>query len=231
MRDKAFAVRRQAVRPFLVALAGVPLLAVMYDFLTGSRLLTRFGEIIYRGDLDAFEARDFIWASVFATVGTLALAWGLRELLFPRRILTIDESGLMVSVSGPFRSPVRVPWTDVDALRVGEMEIDGDVIPTLDLTVLERGLLPGHPWSGRWKGANTLALDTVGWDRTPNEILAVFDSQRRTATVMGQANLEAPMASGTLDEILGEPEDALASSEIPLLDLPNRPGELSDPEP
>lgn len=203
MKKKAFLVRRQAVRPFLVALAGVPLTAVMYDFLTGSKLLTRFGDLIYRDDLDAFEARDYIWASVFATVGILALAWGLRELLFPRRIFAIDEAGVAVSVSGPLRRAARVPWHDVDSLHVGSLEIDGEIVPTMDLTVLERGELPEYPWSARWRDTYTLALDTVGWDRTPTEILAVFEAERRSAAP--SVEVEATPPAATLDDVLAPP--------------------------
>ncbi len=197
MKDKAFSVRRRAIRPFLVALAGVPLLAMMYDFLTGATLLTRFGELIYPGDLDAFEARDLIWASFLALVGSVALVWGLRELLFPRRILTVDDAGLLVAFGGPFHGSVRLPWVDVDDLRSGTMTENGVERPTLVLTIFDRGLLPEHPWAARWTDGFTLAIDVTGWDKTPTEVLAAFDSHRRAATVSAPLTL---LADQPLDE-------------------------------
>ena len=184
MKEKVFAVRRRPFGPFVIALVGVPLMAIMYDFLTGSHVLIRFGELIYRDEVEAFEARDLIWAAAFGIVGTLALAWGLRELLFPRRVLIVDDSGLLISVGGPFGSLVRVPWADVDDMRVGELTIDEETKPSIDLTILDRALLPENPWGARWRDGHTLAIDAGSWDKTPEAVVAEFDSRRRAATIL-----------------------------------------------
>ncbi len=195
MKDKRFSVRRRAIQPFLVALVGVPLMAAMYDFLTGANLFTAFGELIYPAELDPFEPRDLVWASFFGLVGSTALVWGLRELLFPRRILTIDESGLEIGLGGPFRGSVRVPWQDIDDLRLGTLAEHGTERSALVLTIFDRGLLPEHPWAARWTDDFTLAIDVSGWDRTPAEVLTEFDSARRVGMVTGSTSLLGDQAA------------------------------------
>ena len=95
-----------------MALLGVPLLAIFYDFANDQTLLTKLGEIIYPGDVEGFEVRDVIWASVYAVVGSVAVVWGLWELLAPRKVLVVDEHGLLIQLRGNKRWEYAVCQTE-----------------------------------------------------------------------------------------------------------------------
>jgi hypothetical protein len=155
---------KSAWRVWLLALAGVPFLLVGADLFFEQRLVGAFGDLIYGAeDLPAFEPRDTIIASIFLVGGLTLTLWGLKELVFPRKVLTADWEGLKLSVSGPFRPSVLVPWEDLDDIEFQIIEDEGEASPFIRIAVADRGEVPDNPWGARWANQAELLVDATGW--------------------------------------------------------------------
>ena len=77
-------VKRSALKMWLMALAGIPLLVISLDVLTNRRITRWLTDIIFRpDDIQIYEPRDVIWAWVMALFSGFIVLWGLKELFFP----------------------------------------------------------------------------------------------------------------------------------------------------
>lgn len=153
-----------AWRVWLLALLGVPFLLLGADFFFQQKLIGVFRELIYgTEELPAFEPRDEIFAALFVVVGTGLILWGLKELVFPKKVLVADGQGVRLSVAGPFRPAVLIPWSVLKDVSYELIDSEGDPRPTILIEVEDRLDLPDHPWGARWVGAGALLVDTGGW--------------------------------------------------------------------
>jgi hypothetical protein len=176
-------VRRKPLFPFFVALAGLPLVAVAFDFFTGARLLSQIGDVVYASDVDPFELRDAFLASLFAFVGGAMVLWGLRDLVVPKNILRADAEALRIAVRGPFAKSTSIAWSDLEEVAETTRAVDRQVLPALALTVTAQGELPDDPWGARWIGGHTLVMDATRWDMPLDEVVAELTRMRRAALV------------------------------------------------
>lgn len=160
-------VRRSALRMWTLAITGVPLVVIATDVLTQRRLTDALRELLFRpDDTQIFEPRDVIWAWMMLVVAGVAVAFGLKELMFPSAVVRADRHGLRLAVTAPFRRPPLLPWDAVDDIGSGSVEDEGDTLPVLWVRMFDPGLLPDEPWGARWIDEQTIAVLATDWDRT-----------------------------------------------------------------
>ncbi len=164
-------VRRSALRVWLIALLAAPFWIFGADLIFQQRLLGRLGDLIYPGDVPAFEARDSWWAWLFLLCGIAVTAWALKELLAPKRIVVASEAGLTLAVAGPFRPRTVLRWDQVLDVKADRAVDDGDVLPVLRLRVASPELLPARPWGARRVGPDTLMILASDWDTQPGDVV------------------------------------------------------------
>lgn len=164
-------VKRSALKMWLMALAGIPLLVISLDVLTNRRITKWLTDIIFRpDDIQIYEPRDVIWAWVMALFSGFIVLWGLKELFFPTKVVECTPDGLALKLSGPFKASTLVPWDSIDDVFGSEMEDEGEALPVLVVKVLERGDLPDNPWGARWVDDDQVALLAQDWSGDPSEI-------------------------------------------------------------
>ena len=164
-------VRRSAVKMWLMAMAGIPLLVISLDVLTNRRITNWLREIVFRPeDTQIYEPRDVIWAWAMALFAGFIVLWGLKELFVPTKIIECRDEGLALKISGPFRQPSLVLWDDIDDVTDGEINDEGDVVPLLLITVLSRKGLPVTPWGARWVEDDKLGVLAEDWSEDPSDV-------------------------------------------------------------
>lgn len=153
-----------AWKVWILAVLGVPFLLIGADFFFEQRLIGVFRDLVYgTEELPAFEPRDRILAVVFILVGVALIGWGLKELVFPTKVLVADDEGIRLTLSGPFRPAVVVPWQLVRDVSYEVIDDEGDPRPSVLIMVTEQRDLPERPWGARWVGPGELLIDTAGW--------------------------------------------------------------------
>ena len=163
-------VRRSALRMWLVALAGVPLITIGVDVLVRRRLFDAFSSIVFTGDPQLVEPRDVIWAVVLLILGLSFVGFGLRGLLFSTPVLRADGNGLHLELGHPFARSVSIPWDEVDDIGVEDLNDDGSVIPVMWVRVTNPQRLPANPWGARWIEPDTLAVMAADWEQAPRTV-------------------------------------------------------------
>jgi hypothetical protein len=164
---KQVAIRRSALRMWLVALVGVPLVVIATDVLTRRRLTNALREVLFRPeDTQIFEPRDVIWAWAMLIVGVVLVAFGLKELMFPTTVVAADGNGLRLKLSGPFHPATAVPWEAVEDIGSGSVADEGDRLPVLWVRLFEPDSIPIDPWGARWIDDHTVAILASDWDRS-----------------------------------------------------------------
>lgn len=152
----------------------VPFVILAFDFFGDRRIFSWFAEFVYGqgGQVaDPVEARDVLWAAIFGTVGTGMLVIGLWELLVPIPVLRTRQEGLQLRLGHAFARPALVPWGAIAGLRPATYDEAGWATPGIELVVRDRQDLPDHPWRARWRGADTLIIDTAGWEGEVDDIV------------------------------------------------------------
>ena len=179
-------VRVKPHRTFAWAMLGLLGATILADFVVGGLLASvasslqstafvtwlteRFGVPFSLGEIDAFEARDFLWAAAYGTFGVGLIIHGLRDLLVPRKVLEANEEGIAVHLTGWFGRATRIPWNVIDDVRGGRLtHLDG-VSEALMVTVTTNEAIPADPWGARWIDDNTLAITARHWTKTPDEV-------------------------------------------------------------
>ncbi|MEA1902354.1 MAG: hypothetical protein U9N56_02385 [Actinomycetota bacterium] len=164
-------VKRSALKMWLMAMAGIPLLVISLDVLTNRRITDWLRELIFRPeDTQIYEPRDVIWAWVMALFAGFIVLWGLKELFMPTRVVESRHDGLALKLGGPFRSATVIPWEQLDDVSGKEVEDEGDRVPVLVVKVLSRGDLPEHPWGARWIEDDQLAVLAQDWAEDPRTV-------------------------------------------------------------
>ena len=161
-------VKRSALKMWLMAMAGIPLLVISLDVLTNRRIANWLREIVFRPeDTQIYEPRDVIWAWVMALFAGFIVVWGLKELFAPTKVIECRDEGLALKISGPLRHPSLILWDDIDDVTGGQINDEGDVIPLLLIRVLNREGLPANPWGARWVKDDQLGVLAEDWSEDP----------------------------------------------------------------
>jgi hypothetical protein len=161
-------VQRSAVRMWLLAMGGIPLLVIAVDVLTSRRITNWLRELIFNPqDTQIYEPRDVIWAWALLLFSVFLVLWGLKELFMPTKVIEAREEGLAVRLRGPFRQPDLIPWGNIVDIEPGEILDEGDVLVLLQIELFSRGELPDHPWGARWVETRTLGLLAQDWSIAP----------------------------------------------------------------
>ena len=175
-------VQRSAVRMWLLAMGGIPLLVIAVDVLTSRRITNWLRELIFTPqDTQIYEPRDVIWAWALLFFSLFLVVWGLKELFMPTKVIEAREEGLAVKLRGPFRKPDLILWGNIADIEPGEIVDEGDVLLLLRIKLFTRGELPEHPWGARWVETRVLGLLAQDWSAPPS----------RVADQLGQYAVEA----------------------------------------
>jgi hypothetical protein len=178
-------VSRSALRMWLIALAGVPLVTIGIDVLMRRRLFAAFGSLVFTGDPPVVEPRDVIWAVVLLLLGLTFVALGLRGLLISTPVVMADAQGLHLQLGHPLSRLVTIPWEEVDDIGAEDLNDDGSVIPVMWVRVAHPDQLPANPWGARWIEPDTLAVMAADWERTPR---AVAEAAAEIAVTVPQSD-------------------------------------------
>lgn len=164
-------VRRSALKMWLMAMGGIPLLVISLDVLTSRRITRWLTDLLFEpDDVQIFEPRDVIFAWVMFLFGALMVIWGLKELFVPTKVIECRDDGLAVRLRGPFRAPSVIPWSNVKDLGGADIDDDGDLIPLLVLSVYSREGLPGNPWGARWVSERELGIMAQDFADDPQDV-------------------------------------------------------------
>lgn len=168
---KPLQVRRSTLKMWLVSLAGIPLIVIAIDVLFSHRLTGALANLVFPdNDPQLFEARDLIWAWVMLAVGLGLVAFGLKELVFPRAVLRMDDSGLAIRLSGPAKPATLLAWSQIEDVRADRVEDEGDILPVLVVVLRQTFGVPLRPFGARWLDERTLMVATSDWDRPAGEV-------------------------------------------------------------
>jgi hypothetical protein len=164
-------VQRSAVKMWLLALGGIPLLVIAVDVLTSRRITNWLRELIFTPeDTQIYEPRDVIWAWAILAFAAFIVVWGLKELFRPTKVIETRDEGLMVRLRGPVRKPDLISWGDIVDIEAAEIADEGDVLLLLRITLTGRGQLPEHPWGARWLEPKVLGLLAEDWATPPAQV-------------------------------------------------------------
>ena len=193
-------VKRSAVKMWLMAMGGIPLLVISLDVLTNRRITNWLREIIFRPeDTQIYEPRDVIFAWAMLLFAGFLVLWGLKELFIPTRVIECKPEGLALKLSGPLRPPSVVRWDDVDDVYPGEIRDEGARVPLLIVKVLSRDALPDNPWGARWLDDERLGMLAEDWSRSPRVIAdAIIDCAVELASI--ETKVQADHLSAALED-------------------------------
>jgi len=190
-------VRRSALKMWLMAMGGLPLLIISLDVLTERRITRWLTDIIFTPEnVQIFEPRDVIFAWAMFLFSAFLVSWGLKELFIPTKVVECTQEGLALRINGPFRRPSLIPWENIRDVGGADIEDDGDVIPLLVLTVFDRAGLPENPWGARWVQERELGVLAADWSEDPQAVAgsiadyavdAVKRGKRETTAKLWQA--------------------------------------------
>jgi hypothetical protein len=164
-------VRRSALKMWLLAMAGIPLLIISLDVLTERRITRWLTDLIFLPeDVQIFEPRDVIFAWVMFLFAAFLVLWGLRELFVPAKVVECRGEGLALRINGPFQPPSVVPWDNIQDVGGADMEDEGDAIALFVVGVFSREGLPDNPWGARWVTENELGVLAEDWGDDPQVV-------------------------------------------------------------
>lgn len=189
-------VKRSALRMWLMALGGIPLLVISLDVLTNRRLTNYLRELLFTPErTQIFEPRDVIWAWVMLAFSVFVIIWGLKELFVPTKVIECRPEGLAMRLGGPLRRPNVVPWAIVADVDEFEMVDEGKKLPYLLLEFYSVDALPTEPWGARWVADRTLAILAEDWVDKPLTV-----AEKIADYAVDQAKQESRQATRSLWE-------------------------------
>lgn len=190
-------VKRSAVRMWLLALAGIPLLVISLDVLTNRRITNWLRELIFTPEgTQIYEPRDVIWAWAMVLFGGFLVLWGLKELFAPSKLLESTEEGVRLKLGGPIKGAVLVPWAEISAIRSAHIADEDDSrVSVLVLEMIDPGRVGDNPWGARWIGPGELAILAEDWSEDPAAV-----AQRLTDEALAAAHEETRARGARLAE-------------------------------
>jgi hypothetical protein len=164
-------IRRSALRMWLLAMGGIPLLVISLDVLTQRRITRWLTDIMFRPeDVQIYEPRDVIFAWVMFLFGSFLVLWGLKELFMPTKVVECTDEGLALRVNGPFRPASVIGWDNIRDVGGADIEDDGDIVPLFVVGVFGRDGLPDNPWGARWVEERDLGVLAEDWSEDPQDV-------------------------------------------------------------
>jgi hypothetical protein len=193
-------VKRSAVKMWLMAMGGIPLLIISLDVLTNRRITNWLRELIFNPeDTQIYEPRDVIFAWAMLLFAAFLVLWGLKELFVPTRIVECKPEGLALKMRGPFRAASLVDWNDIDDVYPGEVRDEGTKVPVLVVKVLNSRSLPADPWGARWLDDNKVGIMAEDWSQSPRVVAdKIIDCAVEFARL--EAEAQANRLSAALEE-------------------------------
>ena len=186
-------VTRAAWRPVAYALFAIPMVILAMDMMVahrwfpepdttevaavktledGSTVDTTVMQLTMDGK--AQQRRETTWGVGLLLAGAAAATWGLKDLMFPRRVLTAEPDLLTLRVGSRVSMVLRYAWSDVVEVRSGVMEDEAGPSPVLSLRFIDDSLVPPDPWGGvaepPW-----LHLYASEWDRQAHEVAPMIE--------------------------------------------------------
>jgi hypothetical protein len=141
------------------------MVVVGLDLLTQRRLTTILRDLVFRPeDTQLPEPRETVWAIALVIVGIAVVAWGLKELLAPTKMVVADDAGLSLKVTGPFSRPLTLGWDQIEDIGSATVEDDGEHLPVVWIRTTEPGVLPADGWGARPIDDRTMAMMTTDWE-------------------------------------------------------------------
>jgi hypothetical protein len=181
-------VQRSAVKMWLLAIGGIPLLVIAVDVLTNRRITNWLRELLFNpDDTQIYEPRDVIWAWAMLLFSAFLVLWGLKELFLPTKVIEGRDGGMAVRLRGPLLKADVIPWGNVVDVEAGEIIDEGDILLLLKIKVLTRDGLPEHPWGARWVENRVLGMLAQDWSTPPAKVADqiagyAVEAARREAT-------------------------------------------------
>lgn len=126
-------------------------------------------------DGKAQRRRELAWGAGLLAAGIAAAAWGLKDLLAPRRVLTMDGNRLTLRVERMSRSARQFAWEEVAEVRSGVIEDEGGSTPVLSLRFVDPQRVPDEPW-GAVAEPPWLHLYSAEWDREAHEVAPMIET-------------------------------------------------------
>lgn len=164
-------VRRSALKMWLLAMSGIPLLIVSLDVLTERRITRWLTDLIFLPeDVQIFEPRDVIFAWAMFLFAAFLVLWGLRELFVPAKVVECRDEGLALRINGPFRPASVIPWENIQDVGGADMMDEGDEIALFVVGVFSREGLPENPWGARWVTESELGVLAEDWGDDPQTV-------------------------------------------------------------
>lgn len=207
----SLSVLRSPGRTWLTAVVSVPFFMLGLDLLLLPRL---FPQYVRRLDLLADEmginriaatGPEEPWGLIFLLVGGGLLVWALKDLLFPRELLGVDEHGVALnSLLGAAGGRIVVPHDEIVEAAPALLREGTDVAPGVGVRFADPSRLPSSPWGAVWVGS-TLFIRTAGWTATPREITAVLtdDATEPAEGYLVDLEVDPPVVS----RVDGDPTD------------------------
>ena len=163
--------------------------AAAQTFEDGSTLETTVRQLTLDGK--AQRRRELVWGSALLAGGLAAAAWGLKDLLLPRRTLVVTPDSLGLRVASRVGLERRYDWSEVLEVRSGVLQDESGTMPVLSLRFIDQSLLPPSPW-GAVVDPPWLHLYADEWDRQAHEIAPILEAHL------------APFQAGTVDEAVDQ---------------------------
>ena len=125
----------------------------------------------------AAERRRAIgWSIGLAAAGLGLAGWALKDLVYPRRVLVVDDDGVVLRIGGRTARRTRYSWSDIAGIRSGVAEDDGGEVPVLGIRLHDPELLPTDPWGG-FVDEPWLYLFASEWDRPAHQVAPLIEAR------------------------------------------------------
>ena len=201
-------VYRSPGRAWASAILAIPFLLAGLDLLLIPRL---FPQYVRRLDVLADEmglnrisstGPEEPWALVFLVVGGGLLAWALKELIFPRATMLVNERGVhFSSLLGPAGGALLVPANEILEVSPALLNEDEEQVATVAFRFAAPERLPSNPWGAVWV-ADTLFVRVSGWTEKPGTIARAFADPG-----LAQTEAELPADLSSKEDGADQPED------------------------
>jgi len=187
-------VTRAAWRPVVYALFAIPMVILAIDMMfahrwfpepdttevaavstleDGSTVDTTVMQLTRDGEAE--RRRDIVWGIGLLFAGAAAATWGIKDLMFPRRVLSMDLDFLTLRVGPRVSKVIRYAWSDIAEVRSGVLEDEAGPSPVLSVRFIDDSLVPPDPWSAvadpPW-----LHLYAIEWDRQAHEVAPMVEA-------------------------------------------------------